>query len=89
MTREKFERACEIKETMDTITELEAVLNNSVKADYGERYLAAINPTRTNGAAIEVCNVISYVRVPGDILEKFKNILSEEYNKLDKEFEAL
>jgi hypothetical protein len=89
MTREKFERACEIKETMDTITELEAVLNNSVKADYGERYLAAINPTRTNGAAIEVCKVISYVRVPGDILEKFKNILSEEYNKLDKEFEAL
>jgi hypothetical protein len=89
MTREKFERACEIKETMDMITELEAVLNNSVKADYGERCLAAINPTRTNGAAIEVCKVISYVRVPGDILEKFKNILSEEYNKLDKEFEAL
>lgn len=89
MTREKFEKACEIKESMDTITELEAVLNNSVKENYGERYLAAINPTRTNGAIIEVCKVISYVRVPEDIMEKFKNILTEEYAKLGKEFEAL
>lgn len=89
MTKEKFERACEIKEAMDTITELEAVLNNSVKENYGERYLAAINPTRTNGSIIEVCKVINYVRVPEDIMEKFKNILSEEYGKLGKEFEAL
>ncbi len=72
MTKEKFERACEIRDAMSVITELEAVLDNSVKEDYGERYLAAINPTRTNGAIIEVCKVISYVRVPEDIMGKFK-----------------
>ena len=89
MTKEKFERAWEIREAMDTIVVLEAVLNNSVKEDYGERYLAAINPTRTNGTIIEVCKVISYVRVPEDIMTKFKNILTEEYDRLGKEFEAL
>ena len=90
MTKEKFERACEIRDAMNVITELKAVLDNSVKnKEQEDKYLAAINATRTNGSIIEVCKVINYVRVPEDIMEKFKGILSEEYDKLDKEFEAL
>lgn len=90
MTKEKFERACEIRDAMSVITELEAVLDNSIKnTQYEDKYLAAINATRTNGSIIEVCKVNNHVRVPDNIMEKFKGILAEEYDKLDKEFEAL
>ena len=89
MTREKFERACEIKESMEIISELEAVLANSINNGCGERYLAAIDAKRTNGYVIEACKVNNHVKVPDNIMEKFKGILSEEYDKLVKEFEAL
>ena len=40
MTDEKFERACEIKASIDTIVELQSLLANSKNNGFGQKYLA-------------------------------------------------
>ena len=91
MTNEKFERACEIKASIDTIFELQSLLANSKDNGFGQKYLAAIDVEEwdDSGCTIEYCNVLNHIQVPVFIMEKFDSILWDEYHKLQKEFEEL
>lgn len=91
MTDEKFERACEIKASIDTISELQSLLGNAKNNGFGNKYLAAIDATKFNnsGYVVEECKVLNHIQVPVFIMEKFESILWDEYHKLLKEFEEL
>ena len=91
MTDEKFERACEIKASIDTIVELQSLLANSKNNGFGQKYLAAINVENfdNSGYTVEKCKVLNHIQVPVFIMEKFESILWDEYHKLKKEFEEL
>ena len=91
MTDEKFERACEIKASIDTIVELQSLLGNSKDNGFGNKYLAAIDAKKfsDNGCVVEECKVLNHIQVPVFIMEKFNSILWDEYHKLEKEFKDL
>jgi hypothetical protein len=91
MTDEKFERACEIKASIDTIVELQNLLANSKGNGFGQKYLASIDVEKFDGSGyvIEECNVLNHIQVPVFIMEKFESILWDEYHKLHQEFEEL
>lgn len=91
MTEEKFERACEIKASIDSVVELQNLLANSKGNGFGQKYLAAIDVEKfdNSGYVIEDCNVLNHIQVPVFIMEKFDSILRDEYHKLQKEFEEL
>ena len=91
MTDEKFERACEIRASIDTISELQGLLGNAKNSVCKERYLATIDATKfsNNGFVVEECKVLNHIQVPVFIMEKFESVLWDEYHKLLKEFEEL
>jgi hypothetical protein len=91
MTYEKFERACEIKASIDTIAELRDLLANSNDNGFGQKYLASIDAKKfdNSGHIIEKCDVLNYIQVPVFIMEKFNDVLRDEHYKLQKEFEEL
>lgn len=91
MTNEKFERACEIKASIDAIVELQNLFANSKNNGFGHKYLAAIDVEKfdNSGYIIEECNILNHIQVPVFIMEKFDDVLWYEYNKLLKEFEEL
>lgn len=91
MTDEKFEKACEIKSSIDAIVDLQDLLANSKDNGFGQKYLAAIDVRKfsSDRYLVEECDVLNHVQVPVFIMEKFNNILLDEYHKLQKEFEEL
>lgn len=91
MTDEKFERACEIRASIDTIVELQSLLANSKNNGFGNKYLAAIDAKRFDGSGyfVEECKVLNHIQVPVFIMEKFESILWDELHKLQKEFKEL
>lgn len=91
MTDEKFERACEIKSSIDTISILQDLLGNAKNNGNGKRYLATIDATKfsNSGFIVEECKVLNHIQAPIFIVEKFESILWDEYHKLLKEFEEL
>ena len=91
MTNEKFEKAREIKEDMDTILRIHSLLENSIDNGYGNKYLASIDvkKLKPNSIVVEECDVLNHERVPEYIMEKFKKLIWDEYYSLQKEFDEL
>lgn len=91
MTKEIFEKACEIKENMEAIYRLDSVLANSTDNGCGDKYLASIDvkKLKPNSCVVAECDVLNHEKVPEFIMEKFKKIVWDEYHRLEKEFEEL
>lgn len=89
MTDEIFERAIEIRNTIDTIIELQCVLGNSKDSGCGDKYLAAIDAKKINGFVVEECKVLNHIRVPENIMKRFEDVLWDELEKAGNEFKAL
>lgn len=91
MTDEKFERACEIRENIDTISKLQDLLGNAKNNGFGNKYLAAIDAKKFDGSGyfVEECKVLNHIQVPVFIMEKFESILWDEYHKLVEDFKEL
>lgn len=89
MTMETFERAVDIKNKMEIISELQNVLSNSNCDD--ESYLAAIKVKKfsNTGNVVEDCKVWNHIKIPKDIKARFEEVLWEEQHKLSKEFDEL
>ncbi len=90
MTDEKFERACEIRESINTIVEIQNTLGNSQNKD-GKHYLAAIEAKDFShgGLCVTDCSVLNHIKVPEYIMKRFEEVLWEEFHKLQEEFKAL
>lgn len=91
MTNETFEKACEIKEDINTMLRLHSLLENSMDNGCGDKYLASIKvkKLKPNCIAVEECDVLNHEKVPEYIMEKFKKFIWDEYHRLQKEFEEL
>ena len=89
MTDEIFERAIEIRNTINTIIGLQCVLSNSEDNGCGDKYLAAIDVKKINGFVVEECKVLNHIRVPENIMKRFEDVLWDELEKAKNEFETL
>lgn len=89
MTDEIFERAIEIRDTINVIMVLQDVLCNSKNNGHGDRYLAAIDAKKINGFVVEDCKVLNHIRVPENIMKRFEAVLWDELEKANDEFKAL
>lgn len=91
MTNEIFEKACEINENMEAILRLDSVLANSMDNGCGNKYLASIDvkKLKPNSCVVDECDVLNHEKVPEFIMDKFKKVIWDEYNRLQKEFEEL
>ena len=81
MKLENFERATFLHDKVKRLLALDKVLVNAAS---GRHTLASID-TDCYGKV----EVISTEALSQDILDKFRRVLTEEVQKLDKEFEAL
>lgn len=90
MTDEVFERACEIRDSINNIVEIQNTLGNSQNKDH-KHYLAAIevNALSPNGICVTDCKVLNHVRVPEHIMKRFEEVLWDEFHKLQDEFNSL
>lgn len=89
MTDEIFEKAVEIRDTINTIVEIQNVLGNSKNNGCGDKYLAAIDVEKINGFVVEECKVLNHIRVPENIMKRFEDVLWDEFKKAKDEFESL
>lgn len=89
MTDEIFEKAIEIRNAIDNIVNLQALLTNSRDNGFGDRYLAAIDVQKTDGCVVKECKVLNHIQVPKNIMEKFESILWDELETLQDEFKSL
>lgn len=89
VTDEIFEKAVEIRDTINTIIELQGVLGNSKDNSFDNRYLAAIDARKIKGFVVEECKVLNHIKVPENIMKRFEEILWDELEKARNEFKTL
>lgn len=89
MTDEIFEKAVEIRERINTIIDLQSVLNNSKDNGCGDKYLAAIDTKHSKGFIVDECEILNRIKVPENIMKRFEAVLWDELEKTENEYEAL
>ncbi len=88
MTYETYEKAEDIRNRMNYLSELECLLENACKG----RYLATINECKFENAlciCVTDCKVLNYKALEDDIREKLLQVIRDEYSKMCEEFKAL
>ena len=88
MTYETYEKAEDIRNRMNYLSELECLLENACNG----RYLATINECKFENAlciCVTDCKVLNYKALEDDIREKLLQVIRDEYSKMCEEFKAL